>query len=180
MKKIFLFLTIFLIFFSAQTNPVKAEFSVVAAPSAVPKNRLSAKQEDPRIERLQAYLEKHQSPLAEYAACFIQTADKYDFDQLDLDYLVPAITGVESTFGKFYPQGSYNAYGWANGNYRWNSWEESIDHVSRVLKEKYIDQGADNVWKIGPIYAASPAWASKVTYFIKEINSFEAELPLTI
>ena len=100
--------------------------------------------------------------------------------------MVPAITGVESTFGKQIPTNSYNAYGWANGAYLFESWEQSIDHVSQVLKEKYVERGLDTPYKMGPVYAPpSKTWASKVVYFMNQIECFDelnclADLNFTI
>ncbi len=123
---------------------------------------------DLRILKLQMYLKKHNSPIEPYAENFVRIADKYDLDWR----LVPAISGVESTFGKRIPQGSYNAYGWANGDYSFESWEESIEIVSKTLREKYVDRGADSIEKIAKIYAPpSETWAWKVTYFVNQIDS---------
>jgi hypothetical protein len=90
-----------------------------------------------------------------------------------LDYrLVPSISGVESTFGKHIPFNSYNAYGWANGNYSFTSWEDSISHVSETLKKSYIDKGAPSIAKIARRYAPpSTTWGNKVSYFIGKIDS---------
>ncbi len=127
---------------------------------------------DYREEILENFLEGYNSPLASYSGVFISLADEYDLDWR----LVPAITGVESTFGKRIPFESYNAYGWANGAYSFESWEESIEVVSKALRERYIDRGADSVSEIARIYAPpSSTWAGKVKFFMKKINPF----PLT-
>jgi len=124
---------------------------------------------DYREEILKNFLEGYNSPLAPYSKVFISLADEYDLDWR----LVPAITGVESTFGKRIPFNSYNAYGWANGAYSFESWEESIEVVSRTLRERYIDKGADSVSEIARIYAPpSSTWAGKVKFFMKKINPF--------
>ena len=124
---------------------------------------------DYRVGKLEAYLESQKSPLADYAEEFIEYADTYDLDWR----LVPAITGVESSFGKRIPANSYNAYGWANGEYRFSSWEDSIEHVSMTLKTKYIDKGAPSINKIGKRYAPpSSTWAGKVKYFMGKIDKY--------
>ncbi len=122
---------------------------------------------DYRVEKLTIFLNSQNSPLSEYAPELIEAADNYNLDWK----LVAAITGVESSFGKRIPYNSYNAYGWNNGDYKFGSWEQSIDHVSRVLKTKYLDRGATNVWSIGKIYAASPTWASRVNLFMTKIEA---------
>jgi len=145
---------------------------VVIALLAVEAKAVRAKEFDYRVATLRNFLTEADSPLAAYADEFVASADQYG-----LDYrLVPAITGVESTFGKRIPQNSFNAYGWANGDYRFESWESSIDHVSMTLKTKYIDRGAPTIAKIGRRYAPpSSTWAGKVKYFVAKID----KLPLS-
>jgi hypothetical protein len=107
--------------------------------------------------------------LAEYAEELVAASDKYGLDWR----LVPAISGVESTFGKHIPKGSYNAYGWANGDYRFKSWEDSIEIVSQTLRTKYIDRGAPSINKIARRYAPpSTTWARNVKFFMYKIEAF--------
>ena len=123
---------------------------------------------DLRVSTLKAFLEKHKSPLAPYSDDFIYYADLYDIDWR----LVPAISGVESTFGKKIPANSYNAYGWAGGKYRFNSWEHSIEVVTKALREKYYDRGANTLSKINRIYCPpNPKWAGKVVFFMNKIEA---------
>jgi len=180
MKKLFAILAIFIAFFIF-SQPVQA--IEVAGGSAVLKNEvLGIKNPDSRVEKLEAFLANYDSPLAPYAEQFVRAADRYQLDWR----LVPAITGVESTFGKQIPANSYNAYGWANGAFYFQSWEQSIDYVSQYLKEKYVDRGLDTPYKMGPVYAPpSRTWAGKVIYFMKQIECFNevrcfASLALTI
>ena len=127
----------------------------------------------PRI--LREYLQKHKSPLSDYAVKMVFYADLYEIDWR----LVPAISGVESTFGKNLPKNSYNAYGWANGKYYFESWEDSIETVSRTLREKYYDRGATNIAKISRRYAPpSSTWGWKVKYFMNQIDSIPVEFDL--
>ncbi len=123
---------------------------------------------DYRVENLRIFLEKYNSPLSEYAEDFVVYADENG-----LDYrLVPSISGVESTFGKNIPANSYNAYGWANGNYSFTSWEDSISHVSKTIKYSYIDKGAPTIAKIAKRYAPpSTTWGSGVKFFVRKIDS---------
>jgi hypothetical protein len=170
MKKLLIVLTIIFLFI-ASAGTVSADLNVAGA-SAQIKTKDSSSSVDYRVVTLENYLESHNSPLAPYSAHFIKTADKYGLDWR----LVPAIAGVESTFGKRIPYNSYNAYGWANGAYHFDSWDESIDVVSKTLREKYIDRGATTVNAISRIYAPpSSTWAGKVKFFMKKIDPF----PLT-
>lgn len=164
-KKLFAFLIAFLAILSL-SQPASAQ-EKIAAGSAVLEN-LSF-QADERIAKLKNFLASYNSPLAKYANNFVEAADKYGIDWK----LVPAITGVESTFGKNIPANSYNAYGWANGTFYFQSWEQSIDHVSKTLKEKYVDRGLDTPYKMGPVYAPpSKAWAGKVVFFMNRLDFF--------
>jgi hypothetical protein len=132
---------------------------------------------DFRVDNLRNYLESQRSPLAEYSEDFVAYADEYD-----LDYrLVPAITGVESTFGKRIPAGSYNAYGWANGGFYFDSWQGSIEHVSASLRTKYIDKGAETISKIGRRYAPpSSTWSGKVKFFMEKIDPLPVSFDLSV
>ncbi|MDP3955314.1 MAG: hypothetical protein Q8Q15_03040 [bacterium] len=122
---------------------------------------------DMRVEKLTAFFNKYNSPLTPYAPEFIKAADFYNVDWK----LVPAITGVESTFGKRIPYKSYNAYGWNNGVYKFESWEQSIWHVTKILRERYMNRGATSVQTISRIYAPpSSTWAGKVNFFMGKIE----------
>ncbi len=166
----------FLLFFVSLSHPnlAKGEGIDVAGASGLPKQRLEKEVPDPRIIKLAGFLKSQNSPLAPYAADFLAAADKYHLEEFGLTYLVPAITGLESGFGRFYLAGSFNAYGWAGGYYLFNSWEESIEHVTRVLRQKYLDRGAITIAKIGPIYAESPAWSARVRAIMKKIEAFQS------
>lgn len=131
---------------------------------------------DFRVQNLKKFFEKYNSPLAAYSEEFVVYADANN-----LDYrLIPAITGVESTFGKHIPVGSYNAYGWANGEYEFTSWEDSIEHVSFVLKKSYIDRGIYSIRQIAKVYAppSSSTWGNGVTFFVKRIDTLPLDFDI--
>lgn len=128
-----------------------------------------------RAHTLKNYLESHNSPLADHSEDFIEYADTYGLDWR----MVPAISGVESTFGKRIPKNSYNAYGWANGEYKFSSWEDSIEHVSKTLRTKYINKGATSISKIARRYAPpSTTWGSKVKFFMNRIDPLPIEFSI--
>jgi len=158
--------------FALSTKSLYAE-QVEAGSSAMPKFKaVNQVVFDYRVYTLRKFLAKFNSPLTPYSAEFIKQADFYGIDYR----MVPAITGVESTFGKHIPNKSYNAYGWANGEYKFSSWEDSIEHVSMTLRTKYIDKGAVSIAKIAKRYAPpSPTWGTKVKYFVGKIDT----LPLS-
>lgn len=149
---------------------------IVAGSSATIKASTSIESYDYRVYALKSFFKKYNSPLTDYAEQFVYWADQYQMDWR----MVPAITGVESTFGKQIPANSYNAYGWANGNYSFNSWEDSIKVVTGTLKEKYIDKGADTIPEIARRYAPpSNSWGSKVKYFMNKIEPLPVQFSLT-
>ena len=141
---------------------------------------------DTRASRLRMFLQSYDSPLAGEAETFVAEADKYNLDWK----LVAAIAGVESTFGKQIPTGSYNGWGWgvftgATDGIHFNGWADGIAQVSEGLRKNYINRGAQNVYDIGWIYAANgDSWGSHVRYFIDKLESFTptevAQLPVSI
>lgn len=145
--------------------------------SATPLPKSQFVQDDKRVRLLRGYLASHNSPLAEYSPIFVQKADEHELDWK----LMPAISGVESTFGKQIPYNSYNAWGWGiygNNTLRFTSWEEAIDTISKSLREDYINKWkAQDTYAIGRIYAASPTWAQRVEYFMEKINQYETKNP---
>jgi len=165
MKKVFYIIFAFFLagyLFCAQ----KAEAAYIAGASA---NLIDeSSKQDPRIGQLRSALEYYKSPLSDYSAHFVKMADKYQIDWR----LLPAISGVESTFGKFYIKGTYNAYGWGGGKIRFESWEDSIEKVSKALSEKYYSRGLDTPYKIAPVYCPpSRVWARNVTYFMEKLGN---------
>lgn len=127
---------------------------------------------DTRAKILESYLKKYDSELVPYAQVFINEADK---NAIDWKLLV-AISGVESTFAKQIPYKSYNAWGWGiygDQSLGFQSWNEAISTISKELRERYINKwGAQDVYQIGKFYAASPTWATRVDYFMGQIDEF--------
>ncbi len=134
--------------------------------------QVQARQLDNRAKILQAYLAKYNSPLQYHAQDFIDAADTNNMDWR----WVPAISGVESTFGKAIPTNSYNAWGWGASTpdkaIYFDSWNEAIFIISNGLKENYFDKGLTNPYTVNKVYAASPSWGSKVDYFMKDLDQF--------
>ena len=113
-------------------------------------------------------LKRYDAPLASEVESFLDACTKYDLDC----YLLPSISGVESTFGKHLITGTYNPFGWGRGLLAFTSFNQTILTVGKALKENYIDKGADTVDKIGRIYCEGDTWSGKVKYFM---NQFEEE-----
>ena len=166
MQKLIVYILITAVLVVLSTANIGAQ--TLSDSSATLKNTEERPGYDYRVENLRKFLEKYNSPLAVYADEFVIYADINA-----LDYrLVPSITGVESTFGKHIPFESFNAYGWANGEYTFISWEDSIAHVSKTLKTNYIDKGAPTIAKIAKRYAPpSTTWGKNVKFFVAKIDT---------
>ena len=171
----------------------RAYASSTAIPSATLKSSLPLAEPDNRVNVLREYLTARNSHLASEAETFVAEADTYN-----LDYrLVAAICGNESQYGLRIPYNSYNGWGWGvYGDHvtYFSSWKEGIHTVSKELRERYMDKwgvgrrpsppaipsktgetGEEDyqyVYEIGKIYAADPAWARKVTYYMDDIEAF--------
>lgn len=169
-RKLFL-LSILIFFLLFSTNFAVAEKRVE---KDIQPEQIEARQLDREAEILAAYLEKHDSPLQYHAQDFIDAAREYDLDWR----LLPAIAGVESTFGKFTPGGSRNAWGWGvygNQAIHFASWRDGIFTVSEGLREKYVNKGLTNPYLMNRVYATSPYWGGKVTYFMQDLERFAKE-----
>ena len=172
-KKIFLFFFLLLILFltteaHAQIKTPGASFTLATTQDV---------ELDKRVKVLRTYLESHNSPLSKNAETFVKSADKFN-----LDYrLVVAISGVESTFGKQIPENSFNAWGWGiydENIIRFKSFDDAINTISKGIREQYMDKwGTKDISDIGRIYAESPAWATRVQYFMNKIHQYELNDP---
>lgn len=128
--------------------------------------------DDRRVKALKRVFEQYNSPLLGEEASYVKIADKNGVDWK----LLPSIAGLESSFGKRLMPNSYNAYGWGGGHIYFDSWSDGIDTITKSLKERYYARGADTVWTIGPIYAASPTWAVRVNSFMEKIEKEYVDL----
>lgn len=138
---------------------------------------IEARELDPRALILHDYLAQYDSPLQYHAQDFIDAADTYDVDWK----LVPAIAGVESTFGKAIPGGhepsstSYNGWGWGiygDNRIGFASWRDGIFTVTKGLREGYMDKGLTTPMAMNRVYASSPTWGQRVNYFMNDIDKF--------
>ncbi|MBI3486032.1 hypothetical protein HY025_03760 [Candidatus Daviesbacteria bacterium] len=141
-------------------------------------NHVEAKQLDSRAKILKDYLSQFNSPLENYSQDLVDAADTYKLDWK----LVPAIAGVESTFGKQTP-GGYNGWGWGVYGTQaiyFKSWRDGIFIVAEGLREKYLNKGLDNPYSMNRIYAASPYWGGHVDYFLNDLNNFAKNYPTQV
>ncbi len=171
-KILFVLILIILIF----TFPFKVSaINNLTEQSALLKKSFPTNQEDSRVEVLKKFLEKYNSPLSIHSEFIVHVADAYRIPW----YLLPAISGVESTFCQHIPQNSYNCWGWNNGATHFNDFEDAIYNVTKGLKSGYFDRNLIEPYSIGPVYAPpSKTWAGKVILFSKQIKSFVAVSPI--
>lgn len=114
-------------------------------------------------------LEKHNSPMLKEADSFIKACITYNINC----YLLPSISGLESSFGKAMINETYNPFGWGGGTIYFKSWEDAYMTVAQGLKNNYLEKGALTINEIAPIYAASPTWAERVSYFLSKFEEEE-------
>lgn len=129
---------------------------------------------DSRVVALEEFFDKYKSPLKDHADTFVETAEKYNIDYK----LLPAISCMESTCGKFMPHESYNPFGWgitSKGTISFESFDEAIQAVGAGLNKGYFSKGFDTISEIAPIYTPpnSTHWASGVNYFIFKLQEIE-------
>lgn len=136
----------------------------VATPSATP---IVIVQEDKRVSILHDYLEVKKSPLTAYSEYFIEISDKYGLDWT----LMPAIAGMESSFGLKMPKGSNNPFGLGGGKLMsFPTLYDSIEYEGKLLSRNYKLAANHAIGSIYcPKYECNQNWAVIVTNFSEEI-----------
>lgn len=127
---------------------------------------------DIRALKLRTYLQDRKSPLAPYAELIIQEADKYGLDWTK----TVAISCLESACGHKLPNGSHNAWGLGGSKFIYfDSWEESIGYVSKLLGTKYKQAENQGIkYSYCPESAGcNPSWAYIITTTSNEILALE-------
>lgn len=166
--KIFLLILIFFFIFK---TAVFAD-NEAAASACLKSNSLQEGFEgnDQRFLKLEKFLIFYNSPFGEEEIeAFLSAADK---NQLDWR-LLPAITGIESTFGRFLPADSYNPFGWGiygNQVKCFNSYEEAIETVAQGVAQNYPYQ---DIYSLAYNYCPPNAnrWASRVLSFMAQLEN---------
>jgi hypothetical protein len=121
-------------------------------------------------ERIFAFLDGRNSPLATHAETFVAAGIAHDVDPR----VVVAISIAESNGGKMKPTGTHNAWGWGGsggprGLRAWDSWEQSIDHYTERLGALYDTDNVD--WEFASTYCPPNTqwWFDTVTWAIGQI-----------
>ena len=121
--------------FVAGMAAVPVALSPHRAPTPAPEYR-----SDPRLETLRNFFHLADCPAEQYAAAFLEAADRNELDWR----LLPSLSFVESTGGKF--SRDNNLFGWDSGRTHFPSAEEGIHAVgyrlshSDLYKDKELDE----------------------------------------
>lgn len=169
LRRIFLFSLLALFLSTLPTSKLEEDSLVSKSGKPEPKitAKVAVKKLDNRAKILKDYLAQYNSPLQYHAQDFIDAADTYQLDWR----LMPAISGVESTFGK--ASYGFNGWGWGGSNLIvFNGWRDGIFTISKGLKERYVDKGLTEPYSMNKIYAASPTWGTRVTKFMNDMHQF--------
>ncbi|TSC86006.1 MAG: Uncharacterized protein G01um10147_1010 [Microgenomates group bacterium Gr01-1014_7] len=167
-KKIAIFILILLILSTFYSSKFEVRGDSVVSSQVI--DEVSARKLDPEAQILSNYLTRFDSPLQYHAQDFVDAARVYGLDWK----MLPAIAGVESTFGKFIP-GGYNAWGWGvygDQAIYFGSWREAMFTIAKGLRENYLDRGLTEPYAMNRAYATSPHWGGKVTYFMNDMEKF--------
>ena len=178
-KKLIVRLTLFFLVLATGQTQVSAQSRIAgASASMAPKVVVNVDQNDSyrsNAEYAKAYatirkvLKSRNSPLMDSTPAFVKNCIDHNLDC----YLLPAITGLESSFGHAILPGSHNPFGWGGGYITFESWDEAIGTVADGLEKNYIGRGAVTIEQIGSRYAASPTWAPRVRAFMEQFERAE-------
>jgi hypothetical protein len=119
-------------------------------------------------------LSSYHSPLIYEVDSFLNACLLYRIDC----YLLPSISGVESTFGQQYLTGTYNAFGWGGGYVAFPSWETAFLEIAKGLRFNYINRNLTSIEAIAHVYAPpSTTWSNRVQFFLKKFYQQESQIP---
>lgn len=181
MKKIFVSIAISLFFFSLFLFFPKAIIAQKIAENSAGLNfKIEGNSE--RFNRfiiaktIKLVFEKNHSPLSNSIFSFVDACYRHNLDC----YLLPAIAGVESSYGKFLIPQTYNPFGWGGGRIIFMSWEDAINEVADKIKKNYINKGLTDVYSIGKKYSQDPTWAIKILSIIENFKEVEKKQRLLL
>lgn len=153
------------LFYAPKANA--EDLSVYAIRSQVRELQRKREREHTReVDKLRRYLESKLSPMAGNAADFIDCAHRYGVDYR----LVVAISGKESTFGRF--QRGFNSFGWDihNGR-RFASFGDAICTVSAGLAQNYKGLTIRQI-----AYRYAPPSENNTEKWIADVSYFKSQL----
>jgi hypothetical protein len=121
---------------------------------------------DPRVARLQRFLNSLHCPVSYLAEDFIHAADDNHLDWR----LLPSISVIESGGGKAYKNN--NIFGWANGDYLFPTLRSSIHEVAFKLGKSPLYRNRDVEGKLR-LYNPDPSYAQNVMTVMGRISPIE-------
>ena len=142
-----------------------------AIPDKNTESVLGVETRDARIDVLEEFFGRYNSPLQGQGPLIVRLADQYG-----LDYrMIPAIAFKESSLCKKTPKLSFNCWGY--GIYgkkvtRFDNYEEGIETVTRGLAQNYIAKGYTNPDEIMSKYTPSSngSWAETVNLIMNRLH----------
>jgi hypothetical protein len=147
-----------------QSGLVLAGFLGIATASVQSDQNVTnkSKKSDLRESILRKFLKEKHCPVQDYAGTFVYEADTYGLDWR----LLPSISIVESGGGK-HARGN-NLFGWANGDWSFNSIGEAIHHVAAALAHGRSYEGKDLNGKLAA-YNHRPDYRTMVLDIMRQI-----------
>jgi len=125
-------------------------------------------------KKIKKYLESRLSPLADYAGIFTFAGSKYGVDP----FLLVAISGIESSFGKNYPKYTHNPFGIGSHHLmQFDSLDSAILYLAQMLAEKKAYAGwqrnKENIAELSKVYCPpnKEKWQRAVEKFIREMKN---------
>jgi hypothetical protein len=118
---------------------------------------------DNRCDLLVKFFKKFGSPLSKYAGDFLMAADRHHLDWR----LLPSISMVESSGGKYYSYG--NVFGWNSGRARFRSISAGIHYVAAQFGTSSIYVGKDTLGILRQYNPARGVYPKRVMRFIEQI-----------
>lgn len=119
--------------------------------------------QDSRTLRIKKFFETNGCPLSKLSAEFVKEADANTLDWR----LLPSITFVESSGGKYYQNN--NVFGWNSCHTRFQSVRAGLHHVAMILGKStlYRHKDTDHILKI---YNPAPEYANRVKAVMRTLG----------
>jgi len=118
---------------------------------------------DNRCDALVKFFKRYSSPLHKYAGDFLLAADKHNLDWR----LLPSISMVESSGGKYYSHG--NVFGWNSGRARFRSISAGIHYVAAQFANTSLYKGKDTAGILRQYNPARTAYPKRVMRYIDQL-----------
>ncbi len=122
--------------------------------------------DDPRLTALRSFFTQAACPALHYSQAFLEAADRYALDWR----LLPSISYVESTCGKFAPNNNF--FGWDSGKARFDTPVQAIHRVGYRLSHSTLYR-SKNVDTILASYNRNTDYPARVKSVMRRIAAVE-------